>query len=131
MKYCFLLLALTSNVYAARTPVQFSCPIDKTLKIEISFLDQKKPSVDLFYKKTKFGTCLYNDTIYSRRKDPRAQVVADTLRLKFDSCRYYYEDQKSKIDLVSDVTFINKKGSPVSYLRIVEGMQPLRCSALK
>lgn len=110
--------------------LNYTCPIDKNLKTEISLLDKNAPTIDLFYKKSKFATCLYENTPESHAADPRALIQDAIWQLKLKSCNYYFEKDRDKIHVDKSISFKQSQKGP-SYLAVVENAQPLTCTPKK
>lgn len=126
MKYTILTLLFSYNLYA-KDVFQYVCPIEKNLYVEISLLDQNAPNIDLFYKKSKFANCVYENTLRSRPANPRAQIQDAIWRLQLKACTTYLEAHKDKIKVAREANFKQATGKVPSYLDVVENHQPLTC----
>lgn len=125
MKY--LILALLSTQVQAKEFFIYTCKIDKELKTEISLLDKNNPSVDLFYKNSKYASCLFENTPLSKPANPRAIITDAVWHLQLKDCRYYFEAHKERIKVDKDITFKQASGRGKSYLAVIENAHPLEC----
>ncbi|MBC7712857.1 MAG: hypothetical protein H7177_05935 [Rhizobacter sp.] len=129
MKYILLTLIISSPAFSKEV-FNYTCPVDKNLRVEISILDSNSPTIDLFNKKSKFATCVYENTPESHKADPRAMIQDAIWQLKLKNCNYYFEKEKDKIHVDKTVSFKQAKKGP-SYLAVIENAQPLTCAPKK
>lgn len=130
MKYLMLTLLFSSNAFS-KDIINYNCDVDKNLKIEISLLDKNSPMLNLFYNNSKFAECSYESTAETRPVDPKAHIQVAEWHLRLKKCSYIFDKYKSKIDLMSEVTFKQYSGATPSYLMAITGIQPILCRALK
>lgn len=130
MKILFLIFVFSNQLYS-KDIFNYTCPIDKDKKVEISFLDKTKPSVGLFYKNSKFANCLFDNTQMSRPADRKSVSNQEIWQLKLIECTYYFENHKSKIEVATGPFFKRDLEKGGSYFSILNHSQPLACKAKK
>lgn len=123
----FLFSLIPFTAYSKEV-LEYTCPIDKNLKVELSLLDKSMPTVSLYSKKSKFASCQYESTPQSTTSNPRAQIEESQWHLKLKKCDIYFEKEKDKIKVVDKAMFKESKDPKRgNFFFIVEGQQPLKC----
>lgn len=107
----------------------YRCHFDSDHSIELSVLDENKPNLSLFYKKSKYGSCGLS-TIEHNKRDSRAVINEASWSFKLDACTYYIEKHKDKIKLLNTLTF-KDSGTKGRFLTAVPQKDALFCEALK
>ncbi len=125
----FLFFALFITSSHAREVYNYNCILNSELNLELSVLDEKNPSLGLFYKNSKYGSCNLT-TIEHNKKDPRAVVNEATWNLRLDACTFYVEKHKEKIKLLNTLIF-KDGGRQGRYLAAVAQKDALFCLPLQ
>ena len=119
-----------SHPLHAKEIYQYNCKISKDLKMELSLLDQKMPSVTLISKKYKFGTCFFKTLPPSNGFDKKSITTEAIWQLKLEKCEYYSDKLKNKINLTETASFKQSLGKKPSFFHVLKDQQPLYCRPL-
>lgn len=130
MKYIFFTFLISQSLYAKEIS-QYSCKINKELKIELSLLDRKMPSATLINKKYKFGSCFFKTLPHSNGFDNKSITAEAIWHLKLEKCEYYSDKLKNKISLADTASFKQSPGKKPSFFHVLKDLQPLHCRPLR
>lgn len=126
MKLLFAIIILTQTLHAKEYS-QYTCAVDKEIKVELSLLDKKNPSVSLINKNSKFGLC-YFQVRPSQLNASRALNQEIVWNLDLQKCDYYSDKLKTKLKLATNATFKQSPGKSPGYFQILKDQQPLFCT---
>lgn len=127
MKFLLLFLLLSHNKVMAKEITEYECTLAPDLKIELSLIDPKLPSVSLQKKDTKFARCFYQ-TLPSSKASNRMNVSTEAnWNLQLSKCETYNEKLKNQFNLSSMASFKQAQALGISYFRLFKDQQPLLC----
>ncbi|MEA9358345.1 hypothetical protein SHI21_19070 [Bacteriovorax sp. PP10] len=127
MKYIIFSLLFSHTVYA-KNVTEYVCNIDKDIKVELSLLDAKNPSVSLIHKNAKFGLCFFETPPTKIDLDKKAVNLETLWNLELKKCTYYSDKLKSKLSLLQSSSFKQSAGKTPSYFQLLTDQQPLFCT---
>lgn len=127
MKYLIFSL-LFSHTAFAKDVTEYVCSVDKDIKIELSLLDAKNPSVSLINKEAKFGLCFFEALPINTALDKKSVNLETVWRLELKNCTYYSDKLKSKLGLLQSSSFKQSPGKAPSYFQLLTNQQPLFCT---
>ena len=111
----------------AKDITEYECAFAPDLKVELSLIDPKLPSLSIQKKDAKIARCFYQ-TLPSSKASSRTNVSTDAIwNLQLSKCETYNEKMKSQLSLSSMATFKQAQGNGISYFRLFEDQQPLLC----
>ena len=133
MKYISiaLLTSILSTPVFSKDVLNYVCPIDKDVRVELSLVAKESPSIGLFFQKSKYGLCIFENTPMTTLSNPRTQTQDAVWVLKLKKCDYYFDKHKSKLEVLDEVTFKESKAGHGNFLIIGKGLQPVICAAKK
>ena len=111
----------------AKDITEYVCTLAPDLKVELSLIDPKLPSVSLQKKDTKIARCFYQ-TLPSSKPSSRMNVNTEaSWNLQLSKCETYNEKMKSQLSLSEMASFKQAQGAGISYFRLFKDQQPLLC----
>jgi len=127
MKFLFIFLLLSHNKTIAKDITEYECTMAPDLKIELSLIDPKLPSVSLQKKDAKIARCFYQTLPSSRPSNIKNVNTEASWNLQLSKCETYNEKIKSQLNLSSMASFKQAPGNNISYFRLFQDQQPLLC----
>lgn len=126
MKFLIFTLLFSQTIHA-KDAVEYVCTVDKNIKIEISLLDEKNPSVSLINNNSKFGLCSFSTLPIGVFENKKSVNVETVWNLELKKCDYYSDKLKTKLSLLEKPFFKQSPGKSASYFQLLKDQQPLFC----
>lgn len=127
MKYLIFSLFF-SHLIHAKDVTEYICSVDKDIKVELSLLDAKNPSVSLLNKEAKFGLCFYETLPAGMALDKKSVNSEIVWRLELKNCTYYSDKLKLKLSLLQNSSFKQSQGKAPGYFQLLTNRPPLFCT---
>lgn len=130
MKFVFIFFLL-SQQSIAKDIVEYVCLLEPDLKIELSLIDPKLPSVSLQKKDAKIARCYYHTLPSSKMANSMNVSIEADWSLRLSKCETYNEKLKGQFNLSEIASFKQAKGTSISYFRLFKDQHPLICKPKK
>ncbi len=127
MKFLLVFLLFSHNKTMAKDITEYECRLAPDLKIELSLIDPKLPSVSLQKKDAKIARCFYQTLPSSKPSNMRNVSTEASWNLQLSKCETYNEKMKSELSLSPMASFKQAQGASTSYFRLFTDQQPLLC----
>lgn len=122
-----LLIFLLSNQLSAKDIIEYECFVQPDLKLELSFIDSKNPTISIEKKKIKIVRCFYQ-TLPSSTAFDKMNVSADTVwKLRLKKCETYNDKFKDKFKYSEIASFKQARGAAPSYFRMFKDLHSMVC----
>lgn len=122
-----MFLLFSHNKTMAKEVTEYECTLAPDIKVELSLIDPKLPSVSLQKKDSKVARCFYQ-TLPSSTSASKLNVSTDaSWRLQLSKCETYNEKIKSQMNISNTATFKQAQASKPSYFRLFQNEGPLLC----
>lgn len=111
----------------AKDITDYECNLAPDIKVELSLIDPKLPTVSLLSKNNKVARCFYQTLPSSKPFNKMNVHLEATWNLSLSKCETYNEKVKNQLSLSEMASFKQAQGKGISYFRLFSDEQPLIC----